>query len=67
MIKEAKKELNSLAEKLFQIDEVGMSKDVFRIIATIKEDSQEEVAPQKKISTVKDIEEASKKFGNLFR
>jgi len=66
MIKEAKKELNSLAEKLFQIDEVGMSKDVFRIIATIKEDSQEE-APQKKISTVKEIEEASKKFGNLFR
>lgn len=67
LTKIAKKELEKLAEDLYDIGEVEMTKDVYRIIATIKEENIEKVASPKEIRTTKEIEKTAKDLKNLFR
>ncbi len=63
-----KKELNSLADNLFLINETEMTKDVFRIIASINPDEIESAPQEKKlVSSYKEIDEKSKILSNLFK
>jgi hypothetical protein len=67
-----KKELNSLADNLYLINETEMTKDVYRIIASIDFDkiektSKETKVEEKLVSSYKEIDEKSKMLSNLFK
>jgi hypothetical protein len=64
--KVAKEALSELAEDLYQIGEVEMTRDVFRIIASIKDEPEQ----QKKYSTIKtaeEVEKATERLSKIFR
>ncbi len=64
--KVAKEALSELAEDLYQIGEVEMTRDVFRIIASIKDEPEQ----QKKHSTIKtaeEVEKATERLSKIFR
>jgi len=65
---EIKKELDSLADKLYLIGEVEMTKDVFRVIASINFDELDgQKKDEKLVTSYKDIDDKSKILSNLFK
>ena len=64
MKKNLKEGLEKLASDLYNIGEVELTKDVYRVISTIPDEEKKE--SNKKISSIKDIELAKKDLSKLF-
>ena len=64
MKKNIKEGLEKLASDLYDLGEVEMTKDVYRVISKLPK--EEEKISNKKISSVQDIEEAKKNFSKIF-
>lgn len=59
-----KEGLEKLASDLYNIGEVELTKNVYRVISTLPTEDKEE--SNKKISSIKDIELAKKDLSKLF-
>ncbi len=63
----AKEHLSNLAEDLYQIGEVEMTRDVFRIMASLKDSESKEVKEEAVIKTAKEVEDARERLSKIFK